>query len=271
MALIETITDFNLAAVDPVAAAALETVEKASFIAPGMRVAYDFLDPLCYPSGVVPASGTALPVNTTLLSLTSDSAVTTVTEAFASGLGTAGLIMDTSAGRIALPDAAKFAANASFFGFGGWVKPLSAPSGDGGIIGYLTATNATSAQYAMVRNSSGAIYGAIASTIFLTIPAATVPVDEVCHIFFTAAIASGSCTLTSYKNGAVVGQQTGTLGNGGVLPTPNTSPAVGKGPFAQPSRVRLGTVEVVDFSTANAFTPAKYLSRAYGENIGRFT
>lgn len=275
MALIETITDFDLATIDPATAATLEKVEKASFIGAGVRSAYDFIDPLCYASGIVPAVTnpvTPLAIGASVLNLVSGGNPASVVEAFASGIGPAGLIVDGDAGAITLPDDAKFAAAATLFGFGGWIKPLAPPPNTGMILGWLTATSAAGQQYLLSRSSTGDISASIGSTVFTGVPVAQrVAVDEVAHVFAVASISAGSCTLTCYKNGVVVAQSGPGALSGGVLGTPAGSPRIGKGPFANTGRVRIGTIEIVDFSTTGARTPSAYLARAYGDNIGRFS
>ena len=263
-ALIEMLTDYTHGDVT------VPKLTKASQIDAGTKLSIDFLDPQTYAAGVVPA----LIVQTQLFSDLIDAGGTFSLVAPNPGMAinSAGLKFTGVGGQyVDLGEKGKFAAGATKFGFGGWVKMrdnAADANAYSAIGGYLTSTAPANCQWTVQRARGATGLTGIVSGAAYGIQLA---VDEVAHVFFVATVTAGSVVIQGYKNGILLGASGAYAMAGGVLPVPAVAARIGQSVgYSQSPNNELGSWDMEDFSVAGAASVADFLSKAYGDNVGRF-
>lgn len=242
---------------------------RASQIDAATKISIDFLDPQCYPSGVVPA--TAVP-GQQFVNLVDGSPLEALTAPAALAINSAGLKFTGSTGQyIDFGAEGMFPAGSTMIGFGGWIKNRD-NSADAqaysALGGYQTATTDGASQWNIQRAKGAGAYvgwGGLQSAS-ATI---TLAVDEVAHVFWVATLTGGNVTTRAYKNGALVA--TGTPRALAAFPTPAGAARIGQVQgYSQSCNCEVGSWDMEDFSAAGAQSVTDFLARAYGDNVGRF-
>lgn len=267
MALIEQLLDYTHPD------STLAGLYRQSQVDRGTIASFDFVDPYTF-GGTRPASLTG----GTVLKGMDPSDRTGAVGTPSIDLGGTGLTFTNSGSRVFnLPAATKLPATATRFGFGGWIKHIDNAAGTAAtlaVAGYNIINGVAANTQWLLQCARAATAGANvnynASVGGSYSGAVIMAPNEVAHMFFVATIANGSCSMASYKNGALLNTTNPFALPSGGLPTPAGNPIIGRVPGIAEFFGQVGSFDFQDFSASGSATPAEFVARAYGDNVGRF-
>lgn len=134
--------------------ATLPLLYRDSMINPGTLACFDFKNPYCWPTGVVPAAGTAVPNGTVFNNLVPGGPTLTVSGSTMTYNGTGGLVFDSST-TLSLGNNYNFATTNANFAIYTWYKQSAAANTYGQYVGRSTNGNAPNCQYRFDYGNGG--------------------------------------------------------------------------------------------------------------------